>query len=106
MDEQQRSKFLSALTEHAPKLLELTQGPLYADVWKRAELSPRDRSLVTIAALVIGGNTEELPFHVGLGRRNGLTPSEISEAITHLAFYGGWPKAISAVVAAKDELAD
>jgi 4-carboxymuconolactone decarboxylase len=89
------------LGDFAPKLVSLTDDVLFGDVWARTELSPRDRSLVTITALVAGGNTEQLPFHLGLGRRNGLTESEIVEAITHLAFYTGWPRAMSAVTAAK-----
>lgn len=85
----------------APKLAELTDQVLFGDVWERPGLSPRDRSLVTIAALTAGGNTEQLGFHVGLGLRNGLTQEEIVEAITHLAFYSGWPKAMSAIATAK-----
>jgi 4-carboxymuconolactone decarboxylase len=70
-------------------------------VWERSDLAPRDRSLVTITALVAGGNTEQLPFHLRLGKENGLTEAEIVEAITHLAFYAGWPKAMSAIGAAR-----
>jgi 4-carboxymuconolactone decarboxylase len=88
------------LGDFAPKLVSLTDV-LFGDVWERSELSPRDRSLVTISALVAGGNTEQLPFHLNLGRQNGLTQTEIVEAITHLAFYTGWPKAMSAITAAK-----
>jgi len=85
----------------APKLVSLTDDVIFGDVWERAELSPRDRSLVTISALVAGGNAEQLPFHLGLGRQNGLTETEIVGAITHLAFYTGWPRAMSAITAAK-----
>jgi 4-carboxymuconolactone decarboxylase len=85
----------------APKLAELTDRVLFGDVWERPGLSPRDRSLVTIAALTAGGNTEQLGFHVGLGLQNGLAQEEIVEAITHLAFYSGWPGAMSAIAAAK-----
>ena len=90
-----------ALGDFAPKLVELTDDVLFGDVWERTELSPRDRSLVTITALVAGGNTEQLPFHLDLGRQNGLTREEVVEAITHLAFYSGWPKAMSAIAVAK-----
>lgn len=85
----------------ADKLVGLTDGVLFGDVWERRELSPRDRSLVTISALVVGGNAEQLPFHLELGRRNGLTETEIVETITHLAFYTGWPRAMSAITVAK-----
>ena len=85
----------------ADKLADLTDDVLFGDVWERTELSPRDRSLITITALVVGGNTEQLPFHLDLGRRNGLTEDEIIEAITHLAFYTGWPRAMSAIAEAQ-----
>lgn len=86
----------------ADKLADLTDSVLFGDVWERPELSPRDRSLITITTLVVGGNSEQLPFHLALGRRNGLTQAEIIEAITHLAFYTGWPRAMSAITAAKE----
>ena len=89
----------------ADKLADLTDDVLFGDVWERPELNPRDRSLITITALVVGGNTEQLPFHLALGRRNGLTQEEIVEAITHLAFYTGWPRAMSAVTAAQETFA-
>jgi 4-carboxymuconolactone decarboxylase len=89
------------LADFAPKLISLTNDVLFGDVWKRPELSPRDRSLITISALVAGGNSEQLPFHLKLGKENGLTQAEITEAITHLAFYTGWPRAMSAIMAAK-----
>jgi 4-carboxymuconolactone decarboxylase len=89
----------------APKLVSLTDDVLFGDVWERSELSPRDRSLVTISALVAGGHTGQLPFHLDLGRHNGLTEAEIVECITHLAFYCGWPRAMSAIVVAKEAFA-
>ena len=88
--------------EFAPKLAQLTDDVLFGDVWERPELSPRDRSLVTITALVAGGNSEQLGYHISLGRKNGLTEDEVKEAIIHLAFYTGWPKAITAIMIAKD----
>jgi 4-carboxymuconolactone decarboxylase len=100
-DAPQPSAAARMLGDVAPKLVSLTDDVLFGDVWERSELTPRDRSLVTITALVAGGNTEQLPFHLGLGRQNGLTQTEIVEAITHLAFYTGWPKAMSAITAAK-----
>jgi 4-carboxymuconolactone decarboxylase len=100
-DTRQPSAAQQMLGDFAPKLVSLTDDVLFGDVWDRSELSPRDRSLVTITALVAGGNTEQLPFHLRLGKQNGLTESEIVEAVTHLAFYTGWPKAMSAITAAK-----
>jgi 4-carboxymuconolactone decarboxylase len=74
----------------------------FGQAWERKELSPRHRSLVTVASLVTGGNTEQLVFHLGLAKRNGVTEQELIEAITHLAFYAGWPKAMSAMTVAKN----
>jgi 4-carboxymuconolactone decarboxylase len=88
----------------ADKLVSLTDDVLFADVWERPDLAPRDRSLITIAALVAGGHTEQLPFHLQLGKRNGLTETEIVETITHLAFYTGWPRAMSAITTARTAL--
>jgi alkylhydroperoxidase/carboxymuconolactone decarboxylase family protein YurZ/uncharacterized protein (DUF1330 family) len=88
--------------DFAPKLVQLTDDVLFGDVWERAELSKRDRSLVTVAALIAGGNTEQLPFHLNRAKENGLTETELVEAITHLAFYSGWPKAMSAITVAKE----
>jgi 4-carboxymuconolactone decarboxylase len=79
---------------------------LFGDVWQRDELSARDRSLITVAALVAGGSNEQLPNHLNLGKQNGLTEAELIEAITHLAFYAGWPKAMSATNVAKKVFAD
>jgi 4-carboxymuconolactone decarboxylase len=89
----------------APKLAELTDDVLFADVWKRPELSPRDRSLATISALVALNRTDQLPFHLKLGLENGLTKEELIETITHLAFYAGWPPSMSAVRIARDVFA-
>lgn len=89
------------LGDFAPKLAELSDKVLFDDVWERQELSPRDRSLITVAALVAGGNAEQLPFHLAKARENGLAEDELVEAITHLAFYAGWPRAMSAIMVAK-----
>ncbi|MEU5725608.1 carboxymuconolactone decarboxylase family protein [Micromonospora sp. NPDC047738] len=97
----QQSPARKMLGDFAPKLVSLTDDVLFADVWERADLAPRDRSLITIAALVAGGNSEQLPFHLNLGKQNGLTQAEIVEAITHLAFYTGWPQAMSAISVAR-----
>ncbi len=71
-------------------------------VWERPELSKRDRSLVTVSALIAGGNTEQLSFHLQRAKENGVTEDELVEAITHLALYAGWPKAMSAITVAKE----
>jgi 4-carboxymuconolactone decarboxylase len=74
---------------------------LFGEVWKRPQLSPKERSLITVAALITGGNAEQLTYHLQFARDNGATEEELIEAITHLAFYAGWPKAISAMSVAK-----
>jgi 4-carboxymuconolactone decarboxylase len=86
----------------APALEKYTQGTLLGEVWKRPGLSARDRSIVTLAALVARNQTIEMPFYLNLALDNGVKPREISEIITHLAFYSGWANAMSAVVVAKD----
>jgi 4-carboxymuconolactone decarboxylase len=86
----------------AAKLAEITDDVLFADVWNRTELSARDRSLITVAALVAGGDADQLRYHLGRARENSVSESELIEAITHLAFYAGWPKAMSAITVAKD----
>ena len=88
--------------DFAPKLVELTDDVLFGDVWERPGLSKRDRSLITVAALVALNRTEQLPAHLRRAIDNGLTEDELIEAITHLAFYAGWPTAMSAIVIAKN----
>jgi len=90
----------------APKLAALTNEVLFADLWRRSDLAPRDRSLVTLAALAANGDEAGLAFHVGLGLQNSLTRAEIGEALTHLAFYAGWPKATAAVAVADKTFRD
>ena len=90
----------------APGLVGFTDDVLFGQVWTRPELSPRDRSLVTVAALTAAGNTEQLTYHLGLARQNGVTEAELVEAITHLAFYAGWPRAMSAMAVAKQVFAE
>lgn len=84
----------------APKLAALTNDVVFADLWRRPDLAPRDRSLATIAALAAGGDEAAQVFHISLGLQNGLTRTEVGEALTHLAFYAGWPKATAAVAVA------
>lgn len=90
--------------EIAPKFAELTDDVLYADVWARPGLSKRDRSLITVSALVAMNRPDQLRSHLGLASRNGLTREELAEAITHLAFYSGWPSSVTAAVIAKEVL--
>jgi 4-carboxymuconolactone decarboxylase len=85
----------------APALGEYTDKVLFGDVWKRPGLSPRDRSLVTVASLVALYRTNELPFHLGKALENGVTKDDLIELITHLAFYAGWPTANTAVAIAR-----
>jgi len=87
--------------DFAPTFVALTDDVLFGQVWSRPELSLRDRSLITISSLVSAGNIEQLEGHIPRGLENGLSEDEIVEAITHVAFYAGWPRAVSALVLAK-----
>jgi 4-carboxymuconolactone decarboxylase len=89
----------------APALEKYTAGRLLGEVWKRPGLAPRDRSIVTLAALVARNQTIDMPYYLNFALENGVKPREISEIITHLAFYSGWPNAMSAVAVAKDVFA-
>ncbi len=84
-----------------PKLIDLTENVLFGDVWERPGLSKRDRSLITVATLVALYRPEQLRVHLARALSNGVTKDEISELITHLAFYSGWPTAMSAAGLAK-----
>ncbi|CAN7295341.1 carboxymuconolactone decarboxylase family protein [Paenibacillus sp. LjRoot153] len=86
-----------AYGEFAPAFVEYSEDVLFGDLWRREQLPLRDRSLVTIAVLVAGGMTEQLPYHTRLAKENGLSTEELVEAITHMAFYAGWPRAASAL---------
>jgi 4-carboxymuconolactone decarboxylase len=88
--------------DFAPKLVELTDEVLFGDVWARPELSPRDRSLITCAALVTSGGVEQLRGHPDRALQNGLTETELKEMIIHLAFYAGGPRATSAISLARE----
>ena len=85
-----------------PKLAELTDNVLFGDVWERPGLAKRDRSLITVAALIALNRPEQLRSHMALARRNGVTEEELMETITQLAFYAGWPNAIAAVGVARE----
>jgi 4-carboxymuconolactone decarboxylase len=89
----------------APALEKYTQGALLGDVWKRPDLAPRDRSIVTVAALIARNRTTELPYYLNVALDSGVKPREVSEIITHLAFYSGWSNAMSAVAVTKDVFA-
>jgi 4-carboxymuconolactone decarboxylase len=93
-----------AIGDIAPKLAALTDDVLFDDVWNRPELSPRDRSLITVTALIAGGGSDQLPYHLERALENGVTRTELLEAITHLAFYAGWPKAMTALTLARQVL--
>jgi 4-carboxymuconolactone decarboxylase len=78
-----------------------TDDVLFGQVWTRPQLSPKERSLITVAALTTGGNIEQLSYYLQFAKDNGATEEELIEAITHLAFYAGWPKAFSAMSVAR-----
>lgn len=98
----QQSRAQQLMGDIAPKLAELTDDVLLGDVWERPGLAKRDRSLITVAALIALNRPEQLRSHMQLARSNGVTETEIVEAITQLAFYSGWPNAISAVGVARE----
>jgi 4-carboxymuconolactone decarboxylase len=85
-----------------PKLAELTDKVLLGDVWERPQLSKRDRSLITVAALIATNRPDQLRSHLALALKNGVTKEELTEVITQMAFYSGWPNAITAVSVARD----
>jgi len=104
-DSAQPSRAQQLLGDIAPKLAQLTDSVLFGDVWARPGLSRRDRSLVTVSALVAMNRPDQLRSHLALARENGVTRDELVEAITHLAFYAGWPNAITAVTVAREVFA-
>lgn len=91
--------------DFASALVGFTDDVLFGQVWRRTELSPKERSLVTVAALTTSGNVEQLNYHLRFAVENGNTEAELIEAITHLAFYAGWPRAMSAMTVAKQVFA-
>ena len=101
----QQTRAQQLMGDLAPKLAELTDNVLFGDVWARPQLSRRDRSLVTVSALVAMNRPDQLRSHLALARQNGLTEEELVEAITHLAFYSGWPNAVTAVSVAREVFA-
>lgn len=103
-DSAEPSRAQQVMGDLAPKLAQLTDSVLYGDVWERPGLSRRDRSLVTVSALIAMNRPDQLRSHLALARGNGVTREELIEAITHLAFYAGWPSAVTAVGVARQVL--
>ena len=91
-----------AIGDFSPKLAQITDDVLYGDIWERPQLSKRDRSLATVAALIAMNRPDQLRSHLARARENGLTQEELIETITHMAFYAGWPNAVSAIAVARE----
>lgn len=85
----------------APGVVQYTSDPLFHDLWRRPALAPRDRSLVTVSALIASGQVAQIPYHLNRAMDNGLTTSEAAEVLTHLLFYAGWPNVFSAIPVVK-----
>src|SRR4051794_3338610 len=100
-DDNEPSGAQQAFGDFAPAFVGFTDDVLFGQVWPRPQLSPKERSLITVAALTTGGNTEQLRYHLQFAKDNGASEEELVEAITHLAFYAGWPKAFSAMAVAQ-----
>ena len=101
-----REETIQRRKDFVPKLMELNEQVLFGDIWERPGLPKRDRSLITVAALVALYRINELPFHVARARENGVSKDELAELFTHLAFYAGWPSAMTAVNIAMEVLAE
>tara|TARA_E500000318_G_scaffold108256_1_gene118764 strand:- start:136 stop:492 length:357 start_codon:yes stop_codon:yes gene_type:complete len=99
---EQQSRAQQLMGDVTPKLAELTDDVLYGDIWERPELSKRDRSLATVSALIALNRPDQLRSHLRLALRNGVTREELSETITHIAFYAGWPSSVTAALIAKE----
>ena len=102
MAQSQPSSARDAVRNVVPDLIGYTEKWLFGEIWERPQLSKRDRSLITCAALVAMGKTEQMGFHFPRAVENGVTPEELVDLITHLAFYAGWPNAMSAATKAKE----
>jgi len=101
-DATQATSMLGDIHAVSPALEGYARDRLFGELWKRPDLSSRDRSIVTLAALIARNQTVQMGYYINLALDNGVKPSEISEIITHLAFYSGWENAMSAVISAKD----
>lgn len=97
---------MGAFGDIAPGLAAYTDTMLFGDVWQRSGLSPRDRSMITVASLIALARTNELPIHLKFALYNGVTQDELVEMITHLAFYAGWPTSVTAATIARATFAD
>ena len=102
MAQSQPSSARDQVRHVVPKLIDLSETVLFGDVWERPQLSKRDRSLITCATLIALGREKQLVGHLQRALDNGVTKDEIGEIITHLAFYAGWPAAMTAALVAKD----
>ena len=102
MPAQPTSPAREAIRGTVPKLAEISDTLIYGEVWERPGLSRRDRSLITVAALLAMGRDKQLEGHLARALANGVTRNEIGELITHLAFYAGWPAAMTAALVAKE----
>ena len=102
MAQSQPSSARDAVRDTVPALINYTEKVLFGDVWERPGLSKRDRSLITVATLIALGREKQLTGHLERAMNNGVSKSEISEIITNLAFYAGWPAAMTAALVAKD----
>lgn len=102
MAQSQPTSARDAVRDTVPALINYTEKVLFGDVWERPGLSKRDRSLITVATLIALGREKQLTGHLERAMNNGVSKSEISEVITHLAFYAGWPAAMTAALVAKD----
>jgi 4-carboxymuconolactone decarboxylase len=96
----------NAFGDFAPGMVHYTDRVLFDEVWERPELSKRDRSLITVAALTAMGKMDQLHFHLGFAQRNGVTDKELKEALLHLAFYSGWPNGMGATTVLKNVIDD
>jgi len=96
-EEQRATRVQQDVGPVSPGLVQYTRDLLFRDLWLRPDLAPRDRSLVTVSALIATGQVAQIPFHLNRAMDNGLTKAQASEVLTHVAFYAGWPNAMSAV---------
>ena len=105
-ESQEQTAAQETIGDFAPKLVSLTDDLLFGDIWKSPGLSTTDRRLITVATLVALYRTDQITFHLRKALENGLTKDELTEAITHLAFYAGWPNAMTAIIALKNVVAE
>lgn len=98
----QPSRAHQLMGDIAPRMAQLTDGVLFGDIWERPQLAKRGRSLVTVSALIALNPPEQLCSHIALAHQNGVTETEVVKTITHLAFYAGWPNAVTAMSVARD----